>query len=314
MLDRIPALDGHNVFAGSPLDRCENLRGDSQKIDALMRAPGTRFICLWRSKPMIAAGETLRIQWVNGALALPVIDAGAAWAFLGTADGIAHFAVDISAEPDPEKGGRFAHLGVFPDLRMSAATLDRGDAAIIAQAKPLIDWHGRRTYCSVCGSLTEMRQAGASRVCTNEACKASHFPRTDPVVIMLAIHGDRCLLGRQAMFPPKMYSALAGFMEPGESLEEAVRREIQEESGVPVGDVRYHSSQPWPFPASLMIGCHAVALDDRIELPGDELEEARWFDKGFIREVLAGPRAAELRLPPPHAIAHQLIKSWASVD
>jgi NAD+ diphosphatase len=159
-----------------------------------------------------------------------------------------------------------------------------------------------------------MRQAGASRVCTNAECNASHFPRTDPVVIMLAIHGDRCLLGRQPIFPPKMYSALAGFMEPGESLEEAVRREIQEEAGVPVGDVRYHSSQPWPFPASLMIGCHAVALDDKVALPGDELEEAVWFDKGFIREVLAGPRARELRLPPPHAIAHQLIRCWAAVD
>jgi NAD+ diphosphatase len=314
MLNRIPALEGHNVFAGSPLDRCEHLRGDSEKIDSMMRAPGTRFICLWKARPMIADGEMLRIQWVNGDLALPLIDGGAAWAFLGTAEGTAHFAVDISGEPDPEQGGKFAGLGVFPDLRMSASMLDRGDAAIIAQAKPLIDWHGRRTFCSVCGSLTRMRQSGASRICTNPDCNASHFPRTDPVVIMLAIHDDRCLLGRQAMFPPGMYSALAGFVEPGESLEEAVRREIDEESGVQVGEVRYHSSQPWPFPASLMIGCHALATDDAIDISGDELEEARWFDKGFIREVLAGPRRDELRLPPPHAIAHQLIKSWAAVD
>ncbi|MGE0668562.1 MAG: NAD(+) diphosphatase [Sphingomonadales bacterium] len=314
MLNNIPVLEPHNVFAGSPLDRCEHLRGDADKVAAMMRAPGARFVCLWKSKPMIAAGETLRIQWVNGGLALPLIEAGAVWVFLGTAENVPHFALDISSEPDPEQGGKFANLGIFPDLRMSAATLDRGDAAIIAQAKPLIDWHSRRTYCSVCGSLTEMRQSGASRVCTNDTCKASHFPRTDPVVIMLAIHGDRCLLGRQPIFPPKMYSALAGFMEPGESLEEAVRREIQEEAGVPVGDVRYHSSQPWPFPASLMIGCHAVALDDKVDLPGDELEEATWFDKGFIREVLAGPRRDQLRLPPPHAIAHQLIRSWASVD
>jgi NAD+ diphosphatase len=314
MLNHIPVLEPHNVFAGSPLDRCEHLRGDSDKVNQMMRAPGTRFICVWKTRPLIAPGETLRIQWVNGGLALPFVDAGAAWVFLGIAGGTAHFAIDISSEPDPEKAGKFAGLGVFPDLRMSAASLDRGEAAIIAQAKPLIDWHSRRTFCSVCGARTEMRQSGASRVCTNEACKASHFPRTDPVVIMLAISGDRCLLGRQKIFPPHMYSALAGFVEPGESLEEAVRREIQEESGVTVGEVRYHSSQPWPFPASLMIGCHAMALDDTINLPGDELEEAVWFEKGLIREALQGKHRDKVWMPPPHAIAHQLIRSWASVD
>ena len=314
MLNRIPGLERPNVFAGSPLDRREILRGDSQKIDEMMRASDTRFICIWKTKPLIRPGEPLRIQWVNGLMALPLIDAGADWVFLGTADGRAHFAVDISSEKDPENSGDFAGMGIFPDLRMSAMSLERGDAAIIAQAKPLIDWHSRRKFCSVCGSLTEMRQAGASRVCTNEACKASHFPRTDPVVIMLAIHGDRCLLGRQKIFPPHMYSALAGFLEPGESLEEAVRREIQEESGVPVGEVRYHSSQPWPFPASLMIGCHAIALDDKIELPGDELEEAVWFERGLIREALLGKHRDRVWMPPPHAIAHQLIRSWAHAE
>lgn len=312
MLDRIPGLDGHNVFAGSPLDRCENLRGDSERVDAMMRALGARFVCLWKSKPMIAAGETLRIQWVNGALALPLIEAGAAWVFLGTADGIGHFALDISSEPDPEKGGRFAGLGIFPDLRMSAATLERGDAAIIAQAKPLIDWHSRRTYCSNCGSLTVMRQSGASRVCTNESCKASHFPRTDPVVIMLATHGDHCLVGRGKQFPRGMFSALAGFIEPGETIEEAVRRELMEEVGLKTGAVTYRANQPWPFPSSLMIGCFAEAESREFHVDENEIVEARWLSRDTARQLIAnGGPVDGLWVPPAIAIAHHLIKMFA---
>ena len=316
MLDALPGPDGPHAFAGSPLDRAEHLRGEDAAINALMDLPSARFVVLWKLKPLFDGGEAPRVVWVNGQAARPFVDDGANWVFLGLLDRTPYFALDVSSLAEPEQDGPFAGLGTFMDPLRAAATLHPDDMGILAQAKALIDWHSRRTFCSVCGHKTVMRQSGTSRQCTNDACRAQHFPRTDPVVIMLALSEDgrRCLLGRQAMFPPKMYSALAGFIEPGESLEEGVRREILEESGVTVGDVRYHSSQPWPFPMSLMIGCHCIAESEEIDVSGDELEEARWFDKAVVREALAGKQQDELWMPPPFAIAHQLIKAWVAVD
>ena len=315
MLDSLPAPDGPLAFAANPLDRAEHLRGQDAAIDGLMALPEARFVVFWKLKPLFETGESPRLLWVNGHAARPFIENGANWVFLGLLKREPYFAVDVSALAEPERDGPFAGLGTFLDPLRAAATLSADDMGIIAQAKALIDWHGRRTFCSVCGHHTVMRQSGTSRQCTNSDCRAHHFPRTDPVVIMLALSadGNQCLLGRQSMFPPKMYSALAGFIEPGESLEEGVRREVLEEAGVSVGDVRYHSSQPWPFPMSLMIGCHCVAEDDTIDVSGDELEEARWFDKDLVREALEGKRQDALWMPPPFAIAHQLIKSWVAV-
>jgi len=198
------------------------------------------------------------------------------------------------------------------DLRSIAAgglvAADR--ASMLASAKALMFWHARRRFCSNCGSLTTIAAAGWRRECGT--CGMHHFPRTDPVVIMLAVDGDDCLLGRQPRFPKGMYSALAGFVEPGETIEAAVKREIHEESSVACGAVRYFASQPWPFPASLMIGCFALALSRAIAVDKTELEDARWFSRDEVQAMLERRHPQGLTAPIPMAIAHHLIKTWAS--
>jgi NAD+ diphosphatase len=233
---------------------------------------------------------------------------GATTVFLGVQNDTAHFAIDVSGMPDPAAHGALSGLGTFADLRTIAEEIDSGDAAILAQAKSVIDWHQRHGFCANCGQATTLADAGYKRVC--ETCNTEHFPRTDPVVIMLALNGDACLLGRQAKWPAGFYSALAGFVEPGETIEEAVAREILEESGVKIGEVLFHSTQPWPYPSSLMIGCYARALTTEINLDQQELSDARWFTRAEVRDALARRGTPELRLPPPLAIAHQLVKSW----
>jgi len=178
----------------------------------------------------------------------------------------------------------------------------------LAQAKSLLDWHARHGFCARCGAATTMGQGGYRRDCP--ACEAQHFPRTDPVVIMLAVHGERALLARQARFAPGVFSALAGFVEPGETIEDAVRREIKEEAGVTLGAVRYYSSQPWPFPSSLMIGCHAQTLEPSVTLDHNELEEGRWFSRDELRTMIERRHEQGLIIPPPIAIAHQLIRAF----
>ena len=180
----------------------------------------------------------------------------------------------------------------------------------LAQARSLTGWHQRHGFCSVCGTRTVVRMGGYRRDCP--ACGAEHFPRTDPVVIMLAIDGERCLLGRQARFAPAMYSCLAGFVEPGETIEDAVRRETAEEAGITVGRGRYHASQPWPFPSSLMIGCHAEATSRDIVRDEAELEACRWFGRAEVQAMLAGLHPDGLKCPPDIAIAYHLIKAWAT--
>ncbi len=197
------------------------------------------------------------------------------------------------------------------DLRSLAiqGALDQADLAALAQARSYLFWHDANRFCGRCGAALTMKGGGASRTCPS--CKVEIFPRVDPVVIMLAIDGERCLLGRAARFAPGMYSALAGFLEPGETIEEAVRREVKEESGISVGRVAYHSSQPWPFPHSLMIGCHAEALSTEVERDAEELEDCRWFDREEVRLMLAGTHPEGLKAPFPMAIAHHLIKAFA---
>jgi NAD+ diphosphatase len=196
------------------------------------------------------------------------------------------------------------------DLRTLAntAAMTPEHLGALAQARSLINWHGRHRFCSNCGTATTIANGGYRRDCP--VCKAQHFPRTDPVVIMLAIHKDRALLGRQPQFHAGMYSALAGFLEPGETIEDAVRREILEEAGVAIGRVRYHASQPWPFPMSLMIGCHAEALGDTIRRDEEELEDCRWFSRDEAKQMLDGTHPQGLKAPSPIAIAHQLVRAW----
>jgi NAD+ diphosphatase len=190
--------------------------------------------------------------------------------------------------------------------------IDRAAMGALAQGAALLAWHASHRFCSRCGHESEMRAGGYRRLCPN--CGAEHFPRTDPVAIMLAVRGDRCLLGRSARFPPGMYSCLAGFIEPGETIENAVRRETFEEAGIRLGRVVYHASQPWPFPYSLMIGCYGEALDEMIQPDGAELEDCRWFPRAEVRAIIAGTAASGITVPPRGAIASTLIRTWAEEE
>jgi NAD+ diphosphatase len=183
------------------------------------------------------------------------------------------------------------------------------ELGILAMAKSMLDWHGRHRFCANCGGPTNLSQAGFRRDCAT--CGSQHFPRTDPVVIMMITRGDQCLLGRQARFVPGSYSCLAGFLEPGETIEDAVRRETFEEAGVRIGPVSYGMSQPWPFPSSIMIGCFGEALSEEIVMDRDELEDARWFSRAEVRLMLAKQHPDGLMVPPSVAIAYHLIRYWA---
>jgi NAD+ diphosphatase len=211
----------------------------------------------------------------------------------------------------PEAAELFQDDPVFAavDLRSIAVRglVPAEELGMLAMAKSMLDWHRRHRFCANCGAPTQAAQAGFRRDCA--ACSAQHFPRTDPVVIMLVTRGDKCLMGRQPRFPEKMYSCLAGFLEPGETIEDAVRRETFEEAGIRVGAVRYLASQPWPFPSNVMIGCIGEALTDDIAFDGEELEDARWFTKDDIRRMLEGTHE-EFLAPAPIAIANHLIREW----
>ena len=299
-----------NVFANSPLDRASHRRGNKEWLATAFADKRSLFMPVWKLMPFLIKGRDGKHEagWITSELVLPLMRPGAITIFLGVHNEAAHFAIDISSLPDPAGHGALAGLGSFADLRTIAEEIDAGDAAILAQAKSVIDWHQRHGFCANCGGATVPADAGYKRVC--EACNTEHFPRTDPVVIMLALNGDACLLGRQAKWPAGFYSALAGFVEPGETIEEAVAREIMEESGVKIGEVLFHSTQPWPYPSSLMIGCYARALTTEINLDQDELSDARWFTRAEARDSLLKRGTPALRLPPPLAIAHQLVKSW----
>jgi NAD+ diphosphatase len=226
---------------------------------------------------------------------------------LGSRDGEILFAIDVTGLDEPA-GKLGLNDAEFPDLRAIASVLSPADASIAAQARHLLDWHSRHRFCPGCGQPTKAKDAGWARICPS--CSTEHFTRTDPVAIMLVHSGDRCLLGRQAAWPRPFFSALAGFVEPGETLEETVRREVKEEAGVDVGAVHYHSSQPWPFPASLMLGCLADATSEEIKVDGAELEEAAWFTRDDVVRSLRRPSDV-LAVPPRMAIAHQLLRVWA---
>jgi len=292
-------------FTASPLDRASNLRREEGWLTARRAAPESRFLPLTDLKAQIRlGGQRPDIGWISAAEAAPLLPGHDA-VFLGLENDVAHFAFD-AGQAAPATGCKFI------DVRTIAPQLPDGHAAILAQARSLVDWHARHGFCAVCGHKTELREAGYARYCSNGACKAQHFPRTDPVVIMLVEREGRLLLGRQERFPAGMFSALAGFMEPGETIEEAVRREVLEEASIVVGSVRYMASQPWPFPSSLMIGCVGEALSEAVKIDPKELESARWFERHEVEAMLRDSEdmAAPLRIGAPIALAHQLAKRW----
>lgn len=282
-----PALPPDVFFAGPGLDRADQLRAQPERLAALAGEAGARQLQWQDGLP--ALGPDGRLQWA------PVTDPAL---FLGLDEGVPRFSA-----VGPEGGDLRAQFGAL-------AHLSAADAPLFAAAVSLSAWHRRHGYCAVCGKASDLARGGWSRKC--EDCAADHFPRVDPVVIMLAEHDDRLLLGRQPRFPPNRYSALAGFVEVGEALEDAVARELFEEAGVRVRDVRYVASQPWPFPSSLMIACTAIAEDDALTIDLTELDDARWFARAEVAAAMAGEAGAAFVAPPPFAIAHSLLAHWLS--
>lgn len=283
------------AFAGHPLDRADHLRTDADRLAELRRSDAL-LLRLDGLAPELDGSEGL--AWA------PVAEAAddAELVFLGLRDGRAAFAaVPAQGDKDPA----FTHRKTWAAI----AQLPPGDLTLYGGARSVLDWHARHRFCAQCGQPTEIAKGGWQRDCS--ACGAQHFPRVDPVAIMLVECGGQLLLGRQARFPPGSYSALAGFVEPGETVEEAVAREVFEEAGVRVRDVQYIASQPWPFPSQLMIGClgHADSLELAIDKA--EIEDARWFTRADVAEALAkGRESTSFVPPPPQAIAHHLLQWW----
>jgi len=294
-------------FAASSHDRREQLRENADDVAAALGDPDSRFVLFSGDRPILALdGGTATVRHAPAiAKALPAPPFPPI--YLGQVGGRACFAQAGPVIKDAIAGRDDLKAIDLRSLAIQGLTAP-DDLGLLAQARSLLHWHERHRFCANCGAPTEMAQAGYRRDCGS--CNAQHFPRTDPVSIMLAVDGDRCVLGRGPHFGPGMYSCLAGFIEPGETIENAVRREIEEEAGIRIGAVNYYASQPWPFPASLMIGCHAQAVSFDIQMDALELEDCRWFDRDEVALMLAGTHPGKLYTPPPMAIAHHLIRAF----
>ena len=311
------------TFGGSNLDRAAELRGDAAALAAARDDAAARCVVLWRGKPLVADDAPVprlaRLPMDHPVLAEA---AGAAPLLLGREDGAPVFAHDVSGWQPPAgqeapadgfgDATRQHHPALdpaqrFAELRAVMAVLAPRDAELAATARALVGWHRTHGFCAVCGARSEIAQAGWQRVCPE--CGARHFPRTDPVVIMLVTHGNAVLVGRSHGWPAGMYSALAGFVEPGETIEAAVRREVMEEAGVHIGRVDYLASQPWPFPSSLMIGCHGVAESTALTIDPVEMDDATWVTREAMMEAFAG-RDPALVPAREGAIARFLLRNW----
>lgn len=298
-----------HTFAANPLDRGEAERRDEEWIEAQALAPKSQFLPFSNLNVLLGDDPAPTLGWLSPD-GIPSDGAASTPTMLGMMDGSTHFAIEVN-----EDAAAFIEdwTGMrFEDCRAAGELLPGPEGGIVAQARAQLDWHRRHRFCSVCGKPSEKRRGGQMRFCPS--CKAQHFPRTDPVVITVVEdkEGDRCLLGqsRGRLQRMRMYSALAGFMDQAEAIEEAVAREIMEEAGIQVKNVRYHSSQPWPFPSSLMIGCIAEAATTEINMDPEEMTDVQWFSRAEVLLALEG-KSELLTVPQPLAIAHHLIKAWA---
>ncbi|OCC22742.1 NADH pyrophosphatase [Croceicoccus estronivorus] len=296
-------MDALIGFVGQPLDRADHIRNDPEALEAL-KDERALLLLLEGLDPVM--DDDNRLQWGS----LSDAPTGAELVFLGLMDGRVCFA----AVPSAGEGGP---LNMGSSIRRVMGGMPSIDLALYGMARSVVDWHARHRFCAQCGGSTVPAKGGWQRDCSS--CKAQHFPRVDPVTIMVVEHRGRLLLGRQPRFPEGFYSALAGFVEPGETVEEAVAREVMEEAGVRVNNVDYVMSQPWPFPSQLMIGCYARAEDDRLIVDRTELEDARWFTHEEVARAVAGQAEQSLEgapfvPPPPVAIAHHLLKWWLRRD
>ena len=290
-----------HIFSSNPLDRASSQRSDLEWLRAQADDPRGRYLLFRDLQVAVALGEQRRLAWIERTAASPSLD-GSSVVLLGMLEGVPHFAaaVDPAAELAIE-GLEFGEArGVAPDLPTD-------EAGMLAQARSMLAWHSEHRFCGRCGALTISVDGGTRRLC--EACGARHYPHVSPSMIVLVQYNDSCLLARRPRGAPNRYSCLAGYVEPGESIEEATIREVFEESGVRIANVTYHSSQPWPFPATLMIGCFAEAESDEVNVDGVEIAEARWFARDEVRRALAGEHPG-LAVPDRVAIAHHLIRAW----
>jgi len=298
---------GQPGFVSHPIDRAAHIRTDADKLFALEGDRKARAYVMHRDSLLVTQGA-------DGARALLTLDearkfgANPGTIFLGLQEGAPVFGMGIAAAAAEDLMGR--QDVAVENLRAVAASgaIPARELSTIAMAKSLVSWHQRHGFCANCGARTSMADGGWKRVCPT--CKTEHFPRTDPVVIMLVTDGDRCLMGRQSQFPPTMWSCLAGFVEAAETIEQAVQREILEEAGIHCEDVRYYMTQPWPYPSSLMIGCIARATTTNITVDRNELEDARWFTREESVAMLARNHPEGLTGPHPVAIAHHLLGNW----
>lgn len=290
-------MDKHNVFAGAFVDRSGERREDPAWLASAIQSDNCRFVPVWGDRCLVG-GDPLQAVMLKRHQIERFVD-DQELIFLGLFRNRPAFALAISGNVDPP----FGELGEFHDLRFLGSVLPPDEANLVAHARALVLWHASQTFCGACGSSTRPEVGGNSRVCVNGDCRREIFPRVDPAIIVLISKGDQCLLGRQPGWPDGRYSTIAGFVEPGESLEDAVRREVYEETNIQVGDVRYHSSQPWPFPSSLMLGFLAEATSSDIVLNDGELEDAQWFTRKELRSGFP-------KLPFRISIARRLVDYW----
>jgi len=321
-----------NYYAHPGFERAGLRRREPEWIRTRVSDPDSLFVPVWRTQSLVIEVEggdpravalpAEAVVSVLGEMAEAALEerlAHGQFVFLGLIDERAHFALDVSAVEAPLdmlRSPALAAAGIadgglrFADLRHLAGRLERQEGALLALARAMVFWHSRHRFCGLCGAPTRSEEAGHMRRCTDPGCKAMHFPRTDPAVIMLVTDGERALLGRNKNFIPGMYSTLAGFVEPGESLEDAVAREVREETAIEVGAVHYHSSQPWPFPANIMLGFYAEAASTAITVDYSELEDARWFERDWL---LSNRDDDSFRMPRRDSIARRLIEDWLAV-
>jgi NAD+ diphosphatase len=296
-------MQQRNIFAGPYLDRAAHLRQDPTWFAAALADARSRAIPVWNSRNLIAEGDAPRAVYFQLWQIPEERRNDTELVLLGRFGDINFFAYEIdSSEPPPLQAGT-----CFEDLRMVAAVLPIDEAGLLGYARAIVSWRRRHRYCGLCGAKTLSAKSGHVLVCSDPSCRNEQFPRIDPAIIVLVSDGDRALLGRQASWPVGRYSTIAGFVEPGESLEDAVAREVFEETGISVDRIDYHSSQPWPFPASLMLGFTAHAVTTEVHLRDQELEDARWFTRADI----AGDGTL---LPPRQSISFRLIESWFDAD
>jgi len=299
-----------HIFAGNPLDRGDIERRDEQLLKNMVWQDNAKFLPFHTLNPLILKKERAELAWIGNQFLNQVAKEVGDPIFLGfDNERNPCFAVDVTLAEKLSDISSFMRQADFEDGRSAAISITNEQSGILAQARSNLNWHAQNRFCSVCGTESQSQRGGLMRECSK--CKTQHFPRTDPVAIMLVYKGERCVMGQTlARSNSTFYSCLAGFMDQGESIEEGVRREVREESGLEVGKVTYHSSQPWPFPSSLMIGCHAEAISDEIVSDPGEMSDVRWFTKKDVKLALED-KLDDVNIPGPIAIAHHLIKAWA---